>query len=250
MKILITGGAGYVGSALCLRLQYSPHHVVVYDNLMYGGAGLLPVVGRSNFEFVHGDIRDMSRLENAARGCDLIVHLAAIVGYPACQKSEAEASSVNVTGSRIVSCLGPPVIFASTQSVYGKQTGLVTEYTQPNPQSSYAMTKRGAEMIFQESGKNWILRFPTLFGVSPRMRWDLLLNDFAYRAVTDKVIVLYQAKAMRPVLPLSEAVRVYMDVISEACMPGVYNVGHKSMVFSKEEICSRIRAETDRKSVV
>ena len=240
MKVLVTGGAGYVGCVLVKALRNFGHSVVVYDNLMYGGQGLLGVIGCPKVEFIEGDARDRVKVENAALGCDLIIHLAAIVGYPACDLSSSRTRTTNYDAVFAIRDLGIPIIFASTQSVYGQQSGVVDESTYRRPQTSYAEYKMYAENILLEGGDNVVFRFPTLFGVSPRMRWDLLVNDFTQRAVLDGTLVVYQPDAIRPILHVADAVSFYLMAVDGKFAPGVYNVGHDDLVITKRQLCMEI----------
>ena len=169
-RALVTGGAGYVGTSLVPALLANGYHVRAIDNLMMGGAALLPFFSNPNFEFVRGDIRDVNVLEPALKDIDFVIHLAAIVGYPACRKHPQMSREINVDGSRNIARLAPksvPVVFASTGSGYGKLIGeLCTETTPLNPLSDYGKQKVEAEQIFQDRGNCVIYRFATAFGVS------------------------------------------------------------------------------------
>ena len=241
MRVMITGGAGYVGTVLVESMMYE-YEVVVYDNLLYGGAGLLHYVSDPGIEFVHGDILDSQKMRAASRGCDVIIHLAAIVGYPACNNMGPLADRINIDGTNNVLDLGIPTIFGSTQSVYGKQDGLVTEETTPFPQTSYARSKFLAERAVL-TGNGLVLRFPTLFGPSPRMRWDLIVNDFVYQAAMDHVLVVYQPEASRPILHVQDAAYFYMAALRGELGPGLHNIGNKDLVYTKGEIAEAVQKE-------
>lgn len=237
-KIFITGCAGYVGSVLCRRLIQAGYQVVGYDNLSRGHGLFEPI--SCGMEFVYGDILDRQKMADASRGCDCVIHLAAIVGYPACDRSPELSHLVNVVGTDNVMDLDLPILFASTQSIYGKQEGIVTEETTPNPSSGYAEHKVLGELMVRHTD-HVILRFPTLFGLSPNMRWDLLVNDFTLRAATDRVLVVYQPNSSRPILHVEDAITAYETALLEPSMWGqTYNVGSDSFNYTKAEICEVI----------
>lgn len=244
MRVCITGAAGYVGSVLTGLLLENDYQVVGLDNLTFGGQGLLRHFRNPNFEFVKADVRDSEDVEEAAKGCDVLIHLAAIVGYPACKEHPALAEEVNFYATEDIYFLGIPTIFASTQSVYGKVEGIATEDTPTAPLSVYAETKANAEKFIVDGV---ILRFPTAFGLSPRMRLDLLVNDFVYKAVTDRYLVVYQPQFMRSFLHVYDLARAYLFTLENFTeMQGnTYNVGSDSLNFSKQHLCEIIQAETN-----
>ena len=251
MKVLVTGAAGYVGSVLTGLLLENGYQVVGLDNLMFGGQGLLRHFRNENFEFVKGDVRNESTVREAAKECDVVIHLAAIVGYPACRDNPKLATDVNLNGT--VSVLGAAmdygqrsVIFASTQSVYGKVEDTATEDTPTNPLSLYAETKEiGEDRVLCES-PGVVLRFPTAFGLSPRMRLDLLVNDFVYKAITDCYLVVYQPHFMRSFLHVYDLARAYLFTLQHLSeMTGqIYNVGSDQLNFTKRQLCETIQQET------
>lgn len=250
MKILITGGAGYVGTSLIPQLLEKKYKVIVFDNLMFGGDPLLPFFRDKNFEFIKGDIRDKSSLSNAVKQADIIIHLAAIVGFPACRKDPELAKSVNIDGTKnlIDVCSNDQLIFyGSTGSNYGSVEGICTEETPLNPLSLYGQTKTIAEKMLLENRKTIAWRFATAFGVSARMRLDLLVNDFTYKALTQGYLVVYEKHFMRTFIHVFDMGRVFLFGIenSQKMIGNVFNVGNENMNYSKEEICNMIKEKTN-----
>lgn len=247
MRILVTGGAGYVGSVLTPMLLAGGHEVTVLDALRYGGQGLLHCLPEPNMRLIVGDIRDRACVEQAARGCDVVVHLAAIVGYPTCLKYPELARETNVGGtSTLVDVLGPEqfVVYGSTGSNYGQLEGICSEESPLNPISLYAQTKAAAEDIVMSTGQATALRFATAFGVSPRMRFDLLVNDFVRRALLDKQLIVYEGHFRRTFIHVRDIARSIVFAIDhrEAMIGNVYNVGHESLNATKADIAEMIRA--------
>lgn len=199
MRILVTGGAGYVGSEL-INLLSSTHKVAVFDNFMCGAEAL---IGVDNLEIIRGDIRDTSIVAKAVKNHDVVIHLAAIVGYPACDINPYFAFGVNVGGTKnIVQALQPDqlLIFCSTSSSYGKQDGYVDETTDLNPLTSYGRNKALAEDIVREHSNHIIFRPATAYGVSRKLRLDLLTNTLLYLALVKGQIALYEPEAIRPII--------------------------------------------------
>jgi nucleoside-diphosphate-sugar epimerase len=250
MKILITGGAGYIGTTLTPLLLERGYEVTVLDSLMFGGVPIIPFFRYKNFNFIKGDIRDKQLMENAVKDKDIIIHLAAIVGFPACRENPALAESVNVDGTRILSELVSPdqfVLFGSTGSNYGALVDEVcTEETPLNPLSIYGKTKTAAEKILTDSANCTAYRFATAFGSSPRLRLDLLINEFTYQAVRQKYLVVYESNFMRTFIDVHDIARSFLFAIDHYFqMKGqVYNVGGNNMNFSKKEICEIISKHT------
>jgi len=251
MKVLITGGAGYVGSVLIPRLLSAGHHVRVLDNLMFGGHALLPFFSDTRFEFQKGSILDENAVRQATKGVDAIVHLAAIVGYPACKKHEQLAHDVNVIGSKIIEKnrdRNQLLVYASTGSNYGAVVGQVcTETTPLNPLTIYGTTKTQAELHFLAHPNTICYRFATAFGVSPRMRLDLLINDFVYQAVKTRNLIIYEKSFKRTFIHVIDMARSFMFALenAERMIGEVYNVGSEKMNYSKEDIANVVREKVD-----
>jgi nucleoside-diphosphate-sugar epimerase len=242
MKILVTGGAGYVGSELVPALLQEGHSVKILDSLMFGGRAILPCFGFSKFSFVKGDVRDANAVKDAVKDVDAIIHLAAIVGYPACKKDPRLAQEVNLEGSKILNqarSKSQRLIFASTGSNYGALLGdLCKEETPLNPLTDYGKTKTQAEKVFLDSGNVTIYRFATAFGVANRLRLDLLINDFVYRAVIERNLIIYEKTFKRTFIHVRDMSRSFLFALNNAdrMKDQVYNVGSENMNCSKEEI--------------
>lgn len=250
MKVLITGGAGYVGTALIPQLLEKNIKVHVYDNLLFGGDQILPFFRNPLFEFTRGDIRDLNSLKMAAVDADIIIHLAAIVGYPACRKDPDLAKSVNVDGTQNlinVTSNSQLILYGSTGSNYGAVEDICTEESPLNPLSLYGQTKTLAEKMILENRKAIAWRFATAFGVSARLRLDLLINDFTYKAVTQGYLVIYEKHFMRTFIHVHDMGRAFLfGIENQGKMGGnVYNVGSENMNYSKEQICEMIRVKTN-----
>lgn len=249
-KILVTGGAGYIGSVLVPELLKEGHQVCVYDSLLFGGNGLLPHFRNPKFSFIKGDIRDTESLKKAMNGQDIIIHLAAIVGYPACSRNPELTVEVNLDATkRMVDLVkeNQYVLFGSTGSNYGAVKDICTEQTPLNPLSLYGETKTEAEQYIMDNCNATAYRFATAFGSSPRLRLDLLVNDFACKAIRDKYIVVYESHFMRTFIHVYDIARSFVHAINnEGTMKGeVYNVGSDRMNCSKKQICDLIKDKVD-----
>ncbi len=250
MKVLVTGGAGYVGTSLIPQLLAAGHEVVCYDILMFGGDSILPFFRNPKFCFIKGDIRNKEDLGKAAKEADIIIHLAAIVGFPACRREPDLAKAVNVDGTRNlidVTSNDQLIIYGSTGSNYGAVEDICTEETPLNPLSLYGQTKTMAEKMLLEERKTIAWRFATAFGVSSRLRLDLLINDFTYRAMTQGYLVVYEKHFMRTFIHVHDMGRVFLFGIAnqDKMIKNVYNVGNEKMNYSKEDICNLIKANTN-----
>jgi nucleoside-diphosphate-sugar epimerase len=251
MRLLVTGGAGYVGSVLVPHLLGIGHQVRVLDNLMYGGRSLLPCFAERGFAFLKGSILDEGRLKQALDGVDAIIHLAGIVGYPACKRDPRLAHEVNLDGTRLIDHLrrrDQPILFASTGSNYGAVVGTVcTEDTPLNPLSEYGVTKTAAERHLLAAGNMVCYRFATAFGASPRMRFDLLINDFVYQAKVNKDLIIYERAFKRTFIHVRDMARAFAFALEHypAMRDDVYNVGSEEMNYNKEEVALLIRQKID-----
>lgn len=247
-KILITGGAGYIGSVLVRHLLDAGHSVTVFDRLMFKQRSLLGYCGNPKFDFVFGDVRDENLFRSLIRKHDVIIPLAALVGAKLCDQDPQAAESVNHQAVLTLLRLrdpNQPILFPCTNSGYGTKSGEVycTEDTPLEPISIYGITKVKAERALLESPNTISFRLATVFGVSPRMRLDLLVNDFVYRAVTDKYLVLYEKHFKRNYLHIEDAARVFAYGIEhfDEMKGESYNVGLNEANLSKEELALKIK---------
>jgi len=251
MRILVTGGAGYVGSTLVPLLLEQGHKVRVYDSLRFGGHGLLPCCQNRSFELQKGDVCDPSGVKKALDGVDAIVHLAAIVGYPACKKEPQAAQAVNVEGTRTLLSLRKPdqkFVFASTGSIYGSIPDYVcNEETPRAPITLYGETKAAAEQLVLDAGNGVAYRYATAFGVSNRMRLDLMPNDFTYQAVKNRSLIVYEGGFKRTFVHVRDMARSILFALDRwnDIKDDVYNVGHESMNFTKEDVARQILKHVD-----
>jgi nucleoside-diphosphate-sugar epimerase len=246
MKIVVTGGAGFIGSMLVPRLLDAGHHVHVIDNLMFGGQALLPLFINPRFSFSEVDVTDRKALAPALANADAVIHLAALVGYPLCKKMPVRARVVNVDGARNIIDLAPPgarLIYASTGSNYGEVDGICTENTPLNPLSLYGQTKTEAEAMFIDHDNAVSLRFATAFGISRRMRLDLMINDFTWQAIHQRYLVVYEKHFRRTFIHVIDIARAIIHVLDASLCSGhkVFNVGTNALNYTKEDIVNLIR---------
>jgi nucleoside-diphosphate-sugar epimerase len=251
MRILVTGGAGYVGSTLVPMLLEQGHRVRVYDSLRFGGHGLLPCCQNRFFELVKGDVCDAEGVKKALDGMDAIVHLASVVGYPACKKEPQVAQATNVEGTRTVLQERKPdqkFVFASTGSIYGSIPDYIcNEETPRAPITLYGETKAAAEEMVLAAGNSVAYRYATAFGVSNRMRLDLMPNDFTYQAVKNRNLIVYEGGFKRTFVHVRDMARSIMFALErwDDIRDDVYNVGHESMNFTKEDVARQILKHTN-----
>tara|TARA_B100000315_G_scaffold117009_1_gene107280 strand:+ start:249 stop:1178 length:930 start_codon:yes stop_codon:yes gene_type:complete len=249
MKIVITGGAGYIGTTLIPLLLAEGHQVRVFDNLSYGGNPLIPFFRDKNFEFQRGDVRNLEEVKEAVKGQDVVIHLAAIVGYPACRKNPKLAEEVHVGGTQNVidaTSKSQLIFYASTSSNYGEvKEGVCTEETPLNPLSLYGETKTLGEKMLLDSRDTIAYRFATAFGVSPRMRLDLLVNDFAYKAYSEGYLVVYEKHFQRAFIHVQDIARGFLFGLENAdkMKKDVFNMGSKDANYNKEEICEILKGK-------
>lgn len=257
MKVLVTGGAGYIGSVLVRQLLNKGYQVRAFDSLKFGGDALYDVMLNPNFEFMLGDVRNSAEVEKALEGIDAVAHLAAIVGDPACKKYSDEANETNWKGSVALfeaaeKAAVKRFVFASTCSNYGKMpdpNSFVTETSELNPVSLYAELKVKFEKYLLEERKDsnicsTALRFSTVYGFSPRIRFDLTVNEFTRNAAIHGEQEIWGAQFWRPychVDDLARAVVLVLETAEEKVRANVFNVGSTEENYNKgmiiEEVC-------------
>ena len=239
MRITVTGGAGYIGSILVPELLHQGHDVFVVDNMIYGQHTLAECCKYRGFSFHKVDVRHHEALLPYLK-TDIIIPLAGLVGAPICDANPLDAHLVNrkhpidllkgLSRDQIV-------IMPTTESAYGSNVEVCTEDTPVNPLSTYAKDKAAVEDILMQRENSISLRLATVFGMSPRMRLDLLVNDFAWRAWKDHALVIFEADFQRTVVHVRDVVEAFVHAI-QILRPGIYNVGAFSV--SKRELCEKI----------
>jgi nucleoside-diphosphate-sugar epimerase len=245
-KVLITGGAGYLGSTLAEYLLKKGYFVTVLDNLMYKQLSLLHLLKFDNFNFVLGDVRNKKLLQSLVEDNDVIIPLAAIVGMPACRDNPELATEVNYNQIvNIVEVLkkNQKLILPNTNSQYGSSDSVITENSPFNPLSHYAKTKCDAEELLLKSKNGITLRLATVFGVSPRMRMDLLVNDFVYKSVNDGYLVLFESQFKRNYIHVQDIAMTFEFMIKnyDKCNGQAFNVGLSKANLSKLELANKIK---------
>lgn len=248
LNILVTGGAGYLGSVMVPELLKLGHKVTVLDTFMFGQNSLADVCYMDNFDVVRGDARDKKLIESLTKDKDVIIPLAALVGAPLCSRDMIGTISTNRDAVQtLVDVLSPSqrVLMPITNSGYGVgQDGIYcTEETPLNPISTYGQTKVDAEKIIMQRENSMSFRLATVFGMSPRMRLDLLVNDFTYRAVKDGFIVIFEGHFKRNYIHIRDVANAFIHGIDNFdTMKGeAYNVGLSDANLSKIELCEKIK---------
>lgn len=249
-KILVTGGAGYIGSIMVPELLKLGHHVTVLDNFMFRQNSLLDCCLYKNFDVVRGDARDEELLKSLLKDYDYILPFAALVGVPICNRDtiaavttnrDAIASIINLTS------INQRIILPVTNSGYGvgQKDAYCTEETPLNPISLYGKTKVEAENIVLERGNCISFRLATVFGMSPKMRIDLLVNDFTYRAVHDRFVVVFEGNFKRNYIHVRDVAKAFIHGMDnfEKMKNQAYNVGLSSANLSKLELCAKIKEQ-------
>lgn len=257
MKILITGGAGYLGSVITGKMLKEGYEVTVLDKLIFNQVSLLSYTSNPNFKFIHGDVRNESLLERLCDESDVIIPLAAIVGFPACASEPELAKEINF--KQIVNivkyCNGKnkKILYPNTNSGYGLGTGQVEcdEESPLTPISVYGQTKCEAENFLKTSTDAIIFRLATVFGVSPRMRTDLLVNDFTYKAITDKYIVVFEKSFKRNFIHIQDVANVFLFMLKnyDRYKGEIFNVGLSSANLSKQELLEKIQEHVNNFAV-
>ena len=245
-RALITGGAGYLGSVLAEVLLDEGYSVTVFDSLMYKQTSLLHLCDNKNFKFVKGDVTNKKSLLPQIINHDVIIPLAAIVGAPACDANKDLATAVNYEQIRfIVDNLreDQKLVMPNTNSQYGSSTEVITEQSPFNPLSHYAITKCKAEEYIMDWGNGICLRLATVFGSSPRMRTDLLVNDFVYKTITEGCLVLFQSKFKRNYIHVRDIAYTFVHCIEnyDKLNGGVFNVGLSDANLNKMELATKIK---------
>jgi nucleoside-diphosphate-sugar epimerase len=249
-RVLITGGAGYIGSILCEHLLDAGYRVMVLDTLAHRQRSLLHLCANPLFSFEYGDARDERALQRLLAQADVVIPLAAVVGAPACDRDPWLARSLNVDAVRLVNRLRSPsqlVVFPTTNSGYGMRSGAeyCTEETPLEPISLYGRTKAEAEAELLGSPNAISLRLATVFGMSPRMRIDLLVNHFVYAAVKDRYLVIFEKQFRRNFVHIRDVADCVIHSIRHAdAMAGrCYNVGLDSANLTKEQLALKVKEQ-------
>lgn len=250
MKILITGGAGYLGSVITGKMLERGYSVTVLDKLIFNQTSLLQYTSNLNFKFIHGDVRNEKLLEKLCLDSDVIIPLAAIVGFPACASEPELAREINFTQIfnivKYTKGLGKKILYPNTNSGYGIGVGQTecTEESPLNPISVYGSTKCEAENFLKSNTDAIMFRLATVFGVSPRMRTDLLVNDFTYKAITDKYIVVFEKNFKRNFIHIQDVAGVFLFMLEnyDTYKGEVFNVGLSDANLSKQELLEKIQS--------
>ena len=254
MKILITGGAGYLGSVFTRNLLKN-HEVIVYDNLMYNQTSLLDLSNNPNFTFHYGDVREWGKLKYLVEQVDIVIPLAALVGFPLCEKDKDLATSINTTQiQNIVDVLSDDqmILYPNTNSGYGTRgDGMVDETNELTPISHYGRTKCEAEDYIINESNGISFRLATVFGVSSRMRTDLLVNDFVYKLLTDRYITLFEHKFVRNFIHIQDVASVFDFMIDnyDKYKGEVFNVGLSHTNINKKQLVEKIQSHIPNTSV-
>lgn len=257
LKVLITGGAGYVGSVMTEHFLESGCSVTVLDDFRYRQSSLLHLCRHKTLRIVRGDVREAGIVKSLLKEADAVIPLAALVGAPACDRYPQESRSINVGAVKLIDRLrsrDQRVLFPVTNSGYGigSAGSLCTEESPLRPISRYGRQKVEAEKALMDSGNAIAFRLATAFGVSPRMRIDLLVNDFTHRALTDGVIVLFEAHFKRNYIHVRDIARVFEFGLKNfsRMKNEVYNVGLSSANLSKLELCRVIKKHLPKLAII
>lgn len=248
MKILVTGGAGYLGSVMIPMFLEKGHEVTVLDNFLFGQAALLECCGHPGFSVFRGDCRDEALVKKLMAAADVIIPLAALVGAPLCKLDPLAAQSINAGGVQMICRLASRqqrIILPTTNSGYGigEKGKECTEETPLRPISLYGTSKCEAEAAVLDRENSVSFRLATVFGASPRMRVDLLVNDFVHRAVHDRAVVIFEGHFKRNYIHIRDVARAFLHAMGnfEAMKGRPYNVGLEEANLSKLELCARIQ---------
>lgn len=247
-RVLVTGGAGYLGSVMVPALLNAGCQVTVLDNFMFGQSSLLELCHNPNFEVVRGDCRDEKVVKPLVAKADVIIPLAALVGAPMCKQDAVAAQTTNFDAVQMLVKLSSPsqrILLPVTNSGYGvgEKDKFCTEESPLRPISLYGVTKVQAEELVLARGNSLSFRLATVFGVSPRMRIDLLVNDFVHRAVMDRAVVIFEGHFKRNYIHIRDVARVFLHGLEnfESMKGKPYNVGLENANLSKLELCAVIK---------
>lgn len=249
-RVLITGGAGYIGSVLVPNLISRGFHVTVIDNFLYKQSSLTSCIGSKNLELIYGDVRDKGLMKSLVVRADIVIPLAGIVGAPACNRDPITAQSTNVDSVvdmfQMIS-KNQQILMPTTNSAYGQGESEkdCDENSPLKPLSLYARQKVLIEEGLMSLENATSFRLATVFGVSPRMRLDLLVNNFVYRAIKDQFIVLFEGNFRRNFIHLEDvvqAINLAIDIPSEF-IGQIFNVGLSSANLTKIELCQEIKKQ-------
>ena len=245
-KVLITGGAGYLGSVLTEVLLGKDYQVTILDNLIYKQTSVAPFSYHPNFDFIFGDVTSELLLKSLVETHDIIIPLAAIVGMPACKAQPELTVKVNYEQVKNITkwiTKNQKIFLPNTNSQYGSSIEIITEDSPFKPLSLYAETKCNAEKVLLDSGNGIVLRLATVFGMSYRMRMDLLVQDFVYKAITDGYLVLFESHFIRNYIHIRDIAGAFLFMIEnyEKCNNNAFNVGLTSANCTKLELAQTIQ---------
>lgn len=248
MRILVLGGAGYLGSVMVPKLLDASHHVTVLDNFMYGDNSLGLHCSHKNFDVHRVDCRDVSAIMPFLPTTDVVIPLAALVGAPICNLNPIDAEILNKSALiELIEYMSKDqaIINPSTESVYGRGTVLLDETSPVKPLVSYGTQKYDVELALAGRANSISFRMATLFGMSPRMRLDLLINDFTWRAIKDMSLVVFEGHAMRTCAHVIDAANAFVHCLDKFTgKHEVYNVG--GVALSKLELCEAIKKQVPK----
>jgi nucleoside-diphosphate-sugar epimerase len=247
-KVLVTGGAGYLGSVIVGRLLNVGYQVTVLDKLLFNQTSLLHYTSNPNFKFIYGDVRNVTELERLCKDADIIIPLAAIVGFPACASDPKLAKEINFDQifNIVRFAKDKMILYPNTNSGYGIGVGQTecTEESPLTPISVYGQTKCDAENFLRANTSAITFRLATVFGSSPRMRTDLLVNDFTYKAITDKYIVVFEKSFKRNFIHIEDVASAFLFMLEnyDKYKGEVFNVGLTSANLSKQQLLEKIQS--------